>query len=154
MLCLRAQVTPTTDLAFILATGYAVSLTVVAMAGVVNARVAYGLPRTVELSEEVVVITGGASGLGLLIAEIYAMRGVGVAVLDLKDEREVEICEGVEYYTCDVGRREVLEGVLKRIEGEVCIPFPFPFPCFVCVYLGQDAYRISFFFCIRSYLHT
>ncbi|KAE8162045.1 hypothetical protein BDV40DRAFT_172013 [Aspergillus tamarii] len=122
VLCLRAQVTPTTDLAFILATGYAVSLTVVAMAGVVNARVAYGLPRTVELSEEVVVITGGASGLGLLIAEIYAMRGVGVAVLDLKDEREVEICEGVEYYTCDVGRREVLEGVLKRIEGELGTP--------------------------------
>lgn len=122
VLSLRAQVTPTTDLAFVLATGYAVLVTVVAMAGVVNARVAYGLPRTVELGEEVVVITGGASGLGLLIAEIYAMRGVGVAVLDLKDERDVEVCEGVVYYTCDVGRREMLEGVLKRIEEEVCFP--------------------------------
>ncbi|KAE8337448.1 hypothetical protein BDV24DRAFT_154390 [Aspergillus arachidicola] len=122
VLSLRAQVTPTTDLAFVLATGYAVLVTVVAMAGVVNARVAYGLPRTVEWGEEVVVITGGASGLGLLIAEIYAMRGVGVAVLDLKDEREVEICEGVVYYTCDVGRREVLEGVLGRIEEELGTP--------------------------------
>ncbi|KAE8372076.1 hypothetical protein BDV26DRAFT_109048 [Aspergillus bertholletiae] len=122
VLSLRAQVTPPTHPAFILAIGYAVLLTLIAMTGVVNARVAYGLPRTVEVSEEVVVITGGASGLGLLIAEIYAMRGVSVAVLDLKDEKEVELCEGVEYYTCDVGKREVLEDVLKRIEEELGTP--------------------------------
>ena len=136
MLSLRAQVTPVTDLAFIIATGYAVLVTLVAIAGVVNARVAYGLPRTVELGEEVVVITGGASGLGLLIAEIYAMRGVGVAVLDLKDEREVELCEGVEYYTCDVGSREALKGVLVRIEKEVGFPSTFSSSsAWICFYL-------------------
>jgi NAD(P)-dependent dehydrogenase (short-subunit alcohol dehydrogenase family) len=127
VLSLRAQVTPTTDLAFIIATGYAIFLTLIAIAKVFNARIAYGLPRTVELSDEVVVITGGASGLGLLMARIYAMRGVSVAVLDLKSEKDVEVGEGVEYYVCDVGRREVLEGVLRRIEVEVC----FPLSCFV-----------------------
>ncbi|KAB8067566.1 hypothetical protein BDV29DRAFT_86832 [Aspergillus leporis] len=122
VLSLRAQVTPTTDLAFIIATGYAIFLTLIAIAKVFNARIAYGLPRTVELSDEVVVITGGASGLGLLMARIYAMRGVSVAVLDLKSEKDVEVGEGVEYYVCDVGRREVLEGVLRRIEVELGTP--------------------------------
>lgn len=122
VLSLRAQVTPITDPAFILATGYAILLTLIAVAKVVNTRIADGLPRTVELSDEVVVITGGASGLGLLIARIYAMRGVGVAVLDLKDEKEVELCEGMEYYSCDVGKREELESVLGRIEEELGTP--------------------------------
>ncbi|PIG86364.1 short-chain dehydrogenase/reductase family protein [Aspergillus arachidicola] len=85
VLSLRAQVTPTTDLAFVLATGYAVLVTVVAMAGVVNARVAYGLPRTVEWGEEVVVITGGASTPTVLI-NCAAARINGQPLLSLSAE--------------------------------------------------------------------
>ncbi|KAE8352553.1 hypothetical protein BDV28DRAFT_123746 [Aspergillus coremiiformis] len=122
VLSLRAQVTPPSDPAFVLATGYAILLTLVAVAKVVNARVADGVPRTVELSEEVVVITGGASGLGLLIARIYGMSGVSVAVLDVKGEDEVEGCEEMVYYRCDVGDRGELERVLGRIEEELGTP--------------------------------
>ncbi|KAF7587434.1 hypothetical protein BBP40_007230 [Aspergillus hancockii] len=74
VLSLRAQVTPTTDLVFILTTGYAIFLTLIAVAKVFNARIGYGLPRTVELSDEVVVITGGAN---------------------LKSKEEVEVGEGL-----------------------------------------------------------
>ncbi|OJJ36638.1 hypothetical protein ASPWEDRAFT_50087 [Aspergillus wentii DTO 134E9] len=125
VLSLRAQVTPYTDLAFIIATGYAIFLTVLAVAGVFNERIAYGLPRIVDLSEEVVVITGGASGLGLLIAQIYSLRGVNVAVLDVREVAEIEGWDevsGAEYYKCDVGNRKEVEMTARRIEKDLGTP--------------------------------
>lgn len=123
VLSLRAQVTPYTDPAFIVATGYATLLTLYYAAQIVNQRIAYGLPRQVDLGEEVVMITGGASGLGLLIAQIYGMRGVSVAVLDIKEVEEIEGWDelsGVEYYRCDVGNRKEVEMTARRIEKDVC----------------------------------
>ncbi|PYH41492.1 putative short-chain dehydrogenase/reductase family protein [Aspergillus saccharolyticus JOP 1030-1] len=131
VLCLRAQATPYTAPPFLLATGYATVLSALTVLGSVNRRVAYGLPRRVDLSEEVVVVTGGASGLGLLIARIYAMRGVEVAVLDVNvpDEGEKkgredqgEEGDGVVYYRCDVGDRGALEEVVRRVEVELGTP--------------------------------
>lgn len=133
VLCLRAQVTPYTDRAFILATGYAILLTLLAVAKAVNQRIAYGLPRTVNLSEEVVVITGGASGLGLLIARVYGLRGVSVAVLDVKEVAEVDEWDeisGVEYYQCDIGNRKEVERTARRIEKDVCLFLPI----FICLF--------------------
>lgn len=123
VLSLRAQVTPYTDPSFVLATAYAVLLTALAVARVINRRVAYGLPRPVDPSDEVVVVTGGASGLGLLIARIYGLRGASVAVLDVKDAQELEgsweEMSGVDYYRCDIGDRGEVERTAKRIEAEV-----------------------------------
>ncbi|PLB46901.1 putative short-chain dehydrogenase/reductase family protein [Aspergillus steynii IBT 23096] len=127
VLSLRAQVTPYTHPAFILTTAYAVLLTAVAVARVVNRRVAYGLPRPVEPSDEVVVVTGGASGLGLLIARVYGLRGASVAVLDVKDAKELEgireeMMAGVDYYRCDIGNREEVERTARRIEKDLGPP--------------------------------
>ncbi|KAJ5909000.1 hypothetical protein N7495_001682 [Penicillium taxi] len=126
VLCLRAQVTPTTDVAFILAVAFASLLTLVFVARVINHRVAYGIPRTVDSAREVVLITGGASGLGLLIAQIYGMKGGSVAVLDIRamDEGEQDevFGEGVLYYQCDVGDRKALEEVQGKIEAELGTP--------------------------------
>ncbi|RMJ24746.1 short-chain dehydrogenase reductase [Aspergillus sp. HF37] len=127
VLSLRAQATPYTDRAFILATSYAVLLSIIALARMVNQRVAYGTPRTVDLGEEVVVVTGGASGLGLLIARIYGLRGVRVAVLDVREVAEVqegwwEECAGVEYYQCDIGDRSAVEATARKIEKELGTP--------------------------------
>ncbi|KAA8644788.1 hypothetical protein EYZ11_005141 [Aspergillus tanneri] len=127
VLSLRAQVTPYTHPAFVLATSYAILLTVLAVARVFNHRIAYGVPRPVDLTDEVIVITGGASGLGLLIARIYALRGVSVAVLDVCDVDRVEQSwEGemsaVHYFRCDVGDRRVLEETLRKVEVEVGPP--------------------------------
>ncbi|KAL4896571.1 hypothetical protein BDV59DRAFT_108899 [Aspergillus ambiguus] len=125
VLSLRAQATPYTHFAFTITTGYAVFLTALAIARTVNRRVAYGLSRPVDLSEEVVVVTGGASGLGLLIAQIYAMRGVSVAVLDVKDEQDIDGWEegfAAEYYQCDIGDRRQLEATVERIEKQLGPP--------------------------------
>lgn len=127
VLCLRAQVVPYEHPAFIGAVGWAVFRTLLAVAGVINDRIAFGEARTVDLSEEVVVVTGGASGLGLLIAQIYGLRGASVAVVDVKEVSEIaevwgEKISGVEYYRCDVGNRKEVEATRSMIEKDLGTP--------------------------------
>lgn len=119
-LCLRAQAASFRHTSMQLALAYAIILTLLSILSVINKRIAYGLPREVDLSEEVIVITGGASGLGLLIAEVYGMRGASVAVLDVR-EMESKEAIGVEFYNCDVGDRVQVEKVAVEIEKDVCL---------------------------------
>lgn len=76
-----------------------------------------------DLAEEVVVITGGGGGLGALIAEVYGMRGVSVAVLDVKEleggKEALEEEKGIKWYRCDVGNSEEVERVANVVEKEV-----------------------------------
>ena len=129
---------PFTSRYFIGSVIYASFLSILSVGRVVNERIAYGPRRKVDLNEEVIVITGAASGLGLLIAQIYGLRGVSVAILDVKGKANektgdsdgdasspssrlegLEGIEGVEYYHCDVGKRDEVEEVIQRIEKEV-----------------------------------
>jgi hypothetical protein len=100
--------------------GYASVLTALFFLNVLNRQIAYSKPRTVDFSEEVIVITGGASGLGLLIAEVYGMRGATVAVLDVKGLESGE-ARGVSVYKCDVGDKEQVAKVAVEIERDVSI---------------------------------
>ncbi len=119
-LCLRAVATPYEAPEFIAACGWASLVTFSVVLGAVNKRIAYGLPREVEWDEEAVVITGGASGLGKILAEIYGMRGASVAVLDVqKPEKESEGLAGVTFYTCDVGDPDAVEQAKEQIEKDV-----------------------------------
>ena len=119
-LSLRAQATPYHHLSFQISTAYASLLTFLYFLSILNARVAYGRPRQVEPSEDVVVITGGASGLGFLLAEFYAMRGVAVAVVDIKPKNELQESRGIAYYQCDVANAEHVSITAKKIQSEVC----------------------------------
>jgi hypothetical protein len=120
-LCLRAVVTRYEAPEFIASCVWASLVTVWAILGVFNRRIAYGLPREVDWDEEVVVITGGANGLGKILAETYGMRGVSVAVLDVqKPEKESEGLAGINFYTCDVGDAAAVEKVKAEIEKDVC----------------------------------
>jgi hypothetical protein len=124
VLCLCAQATPYAHPAFIVAFAYATFLTLLDIAFMISDRIAFGVPRQVDLSEEVIVITGGASGLGRLVAQIYGLRGGSVAVLDIAEEKDVKGWEdvgGVEYYRCDIGVRDEVETVARRIEEDVCL---------------------------------
>ncbi|GKZ35420.1 hypothetical protein AbraIFM66950_006050 [Aspergillus brasiliensis] len=125
LLCLRAQATPYTSPPFLIAIAYATLLTLIYILATINQQLAYGgAPRNVDLSNEVVVVTGGASGLGLLIARIYALRGATVAVLDIRgisDEEVEEMGLGASY-VCDVSDRGVLEGVVGRVRRELGTP--------------------------------
>ncbi|MCJ1398048.1 hypothetical protein MMC11_001245 [Xylographa trunciseda] len=85
-------------------------------------RIAYGPPRKVDLEEEVIVITGGASGLGRCLAEIYALRGSTVAVLDIRGKESGDSLEDVSYYKCDVGDAAAMAHVWARITEELGLP--------------------------------
>lgn len=100
---------------------WATIVTLFWMANVVNQRIAHGIPREVDLSEEVIVITGGASGMGLLVAEVYGMRGATVAVLDVNEMENTE-ARGVTYYKCDVGDKGQVAKVALEIEKDLGTP--------------------------------
>lgn len=68
-----------------------------------------------DLSDEVIVVTGGASGLGLLVAEVYGMRGASVAVLDVRDMDNTE-ARGITHYKCDVSDKDQVAKVAAEIE--------------------------------------
>lgn len=117
-LCFRAQARQWDDPLMIASIVWATLVTLLWMANVINQRIAYGLPRDVDHSEEVIVITGGASGLGMLIAEVYGMRGASVAVLDVRDMEHQE-ARGITYYRCDVSDKAQVAKVAAQIEKEV-----------------------------------
>lgn len=104
---------------------YAIFITTCWVLSAFNKRIAFGVPRIVDLSDEVIVITGGASGLGLLIAEVYGMRGASVAVLDIKEMSNGE-ARGVSFYKCDVTDRAQVAKVAVEIEKDVSHVPPIP----------------------------
>ncbi|SPJ72777.1 related to short-chain dehydrogenase/reductase [Fusarium torulosum] len=120
-LCFRAQTVKWEAPPMVAAIAWATIVTLFWMANVINQRIAHGIPREVDLSEEVIVITGGASGLGLLIAEVYGMRGATVAVLDVNGMENTE-ARGVTYYQCDVGNKEQVAKVALEIEKDLGTP--------------------------------
>ncbi|KAI9711304.1 MAG: hypothetical protein M1820_002291 [Bogoriella megaspora] len=108
------------DPILVASTGIAVATTLLWVLSLLNQRVAYGPARHVNLSEEVVVITGGASGLGLLLAETLGMKGAAVAVLDVKQMQD-EVY-GVEFYSCNVSDKDDVERAAQRIRDELGDP--------------------------------
>jgi hypothetical protein len=123
-LCLRSLSYPTSHPHFQYTCFYAALVSLLALLGKLNNRLAWGPARTLDWEHEVVVITGGASGLGKVIAEMYGMRGVSVAVLDVRvpDEKERERSEALEhvrFYRCDVGRLEEVQRARGAIERDV-----------------------------------
>jgi NAD(P)-dependent dehydrogenase (short-subunit alcohol dehydrogenase family) len=121
-LCFRAQNMFWDAPPMLVSIAWASLITLLWIGGIINDRLAFGLPREVNLSEEVIVITGGASGLGLLIAEVYGMRGATVAVLDIEEMENGE-ARGVTYYKCDVTDKEQVARVAAEIERDVSPSF-------------------------------
>jgi hypothetical protein len=124
-LCQRAVATPYASPAMRASVAYALAVSACWLLAALNRRIAYGAPRPVRLEHEVIVVTGGASGLGLLIAEVYGVRGASVAVLDVAasasdaDAAGNLQSRGVAFYQCDVGDRAQIQRVAQQIEQDV-----------------------------------
>lgn len=66
------------------------------------------------------MITGGLSGLGRELAQLYSAADARVAILDIKDEVEDEACaSSTRYYKCDVSNSDEVEETMNQIESEV-----------------------------------
>ena len=119
-LCLRSLSYPTSHPHFKYTCLYAAFITLLAVLRKVDKRLAWGPPRKMDWEREVVVITGGASGLGKVMAEMYGMRGVSVAVLDVRvPEERSEALEHVRFYKCDVSSLEEVRRARGQIEEDV-----------------------------------
>lgn len=132
VLCFRAESMAWEAVPLRVAVVYAALVSAGWALSALNRRIAFGLPRPVDLSEEVIVITGGASGLGLLIAEVYGMRGASVAVLDVQAMENGE-ARGVTFYPCDVTDKAQVLQAAADIERDVRFlppPSPLPSGCF------------------------
>ncbi|KAF2704416.1 NAD(P)-binding protein [Pleomassaria siparia CBS 279.74] len=123
VLCLRAQLTPYEALEMKISMAWALAMSTIGVFNIISERVAYGRAREVDLSEEVIVITGGVEGLGGLLAETYGMRSANVAVLDTKEISNEEGEEkGILYYKCDVSDAKQVEAVAAEIVEDLGVP--------------------------------
>ncbi|KAL7812553.1 hypothetical protein V8C26DRAFT_422051 [Trichoderma gracile] len=120
-LCLRAQTTRWEAPPMVASIAWAIFISLMWIASYVNQRIAHGAPREVDLGEEVIVVTGGASGLGMLVAEVYGMRGASVAVLDVNEMENGE-ARGVTFYKCDVSDKAQVAKVAVEIERDLGTP--------------------------------
>ncbi|RAH69846.1 NAD(P)-binding protein [Aspergillus aculeatinus CBS 121060] len=71
---------------------------------------------------KVVIATGGLSGLGKEIAELYRVNGALVAVLDIDDEvdmRQSPIAIGLGYFKCDISDQQEVEAIMSTIQTDM-----------------------------------
>ena len=93
-------------------------------------------PPPLDWSDQIVVVTGGASGVGELLANTLAVRNISVVVLDVKPivtENSAFLSNvflvailtyphpgNISYYKCDVSKWEEIKAVSEKIVNEVC----------------------------------
>jgi len=77
-------------------------------------------PGRYDWGEQIIVVTGGASGIGELLANTLAVRNVNVIVLDVNPI--VTENYNITYYKCDVSKWEEVNAVSKKIVEEIGHP--------------------------------
>lgn len=76
-----------------------------------------------SLRGRVVVVTGGASGIGESIVEAFAMQGAQVAFLDIQDAPAGQLIDNIQnagfpepvYFRCDLSDVGALEATMSRV---------------------------------------
>ncbi|WVQ83557.1 hypothetical protein IAT38_005698 [Cryptococcus sp. DSM 104549] len=79
-------------------------------------------PPKLKWEEQIVLITGGGSGIGALLAETLAMRNVPVVVLTKEAPKYESANENIYTYTCDVSDCKQVEAVAGKVREEVGDP--------------------------------
>ncbi|WP_342045126.1 SDR family oxidoreductase [Bacillus sp. OTU530] len=78
-----------------------------------------GYDKNFNITDQVAIVTGGASGIGKAVAELYLEKGAKVAVFDLKDDvkdvaKELS-AENVIGVQCDVTNNESMDRAIQTV---------------------------------------
>ncbi|KAJ9122308.1 hypothetical protein QFC22_001729 [Naganishia vaughanmartiniae] len=81
----------------------------------------FSRPKPLVWAEEVVVVTGGGSGVGRSIVDKAAERGAKVVILDVAKPCDA-LQENIWCYVCDVSDRKAVNKVALKVIKEVGVP--------------------------------
>lgn len=79
-------------------------------------------PTTFRLDNKIVVVTGGASGIGRAIAECFAANGASIRILDINEDAADSVAEGIAgaggsatVHQCDVASRASVQRAFEEL---------------------------------------
>ena len=78
------------------------------------------LDKVFSFNKKIIVVTGGASGIGEAISKAFAAQGATVAVVDLEESKAIKIAEELgnssRGFACDVANYESVNNVAAAIQ--------------------------------------
>lgn len=81
-----------------------------------------GFDKNFNITDKVAIVTGGASGIGKAVSELYIEKGAKVAIFDLKDdvvdaakELSAEHAIGVQ---CDVTNNDSMDTAIQKVKEQ------------------------------------
>jgi NAD(P)-dependent dehydrogenase (short-subunit alcohol dehydrogenase family) len=77
-----------------------------------------------EISNQIILVTGGASGMGRATTEYFHKLGAKVIVLDMNEQALADVKADLGIYTvkADISQAESLEAAFKKMSDEVGVP--------------------------------
>jgi NAD(P)-dependent dehydrogenase (short-subunit alcohol dehydrogenase family) len=79
------------------------------------------LDKVFSFNDKIIVVTGGASGIGEAISKAFAAQGATVAVVDLEESKAIKIAEELgnssQGFACDVANYESVNNVAAAIQA-------------------------------------
>src|SRR4051812_9638718 len=87
------------------------------------------MPIQLDFSGEIVLVTGGATGLGFATARAFGLSGATIAINDLTEDRVEAACERLRQesiacsgYTADVRDAGAVSALVTKLEEELGTP--------------------------------
>lgn len=100
----------------------AVWYTLLYSASALNTSLGHGKAKKLVWSDQIAVVTGGAGGLGWLVAKLLELKGAEVVVWDIKapeEWNEDDEDESIKWYKVDVGDAEEVDSAYRKVQNDV-----------------------------------
>jgi len=68
-----------------------------------------------DLNNKTAIVTGGVSGIGLAITNVFAANGAKVHVLEIEKDAKIEGDHDIEIHQCDVSNHKQVYNVINKI---------------------------------------